>query len=208
LESTRRYYSLYGNEIALNSNIPEFLEKAYSKVKEENIRIEYYLVEQTRKKFIEILREELITKNMDFILESKKDGFTHLLENDKYKDITRMFELFSFHEKHLEILKEKFKSYTTQMGTDHVNIFLIIQVTDKDKASDPSNFFNGLFQLKEKYDFIVLNGFGGNNSFQISLNEAFQYCINGFKKFNNLRKRPNKIAGIFIFIFGFKNKKI
>jgi hypothetical protein len=114
LEITRRHYNLYGEEIAKDSTIPEFLEKAYSKVKEENLRVDYYLVEQTRKKFTDILREELITKNMDFILESNRDGFTHLLENDKYKDISRMFELFSFHEKHLEILKNKFKSYTTK----------------------------------------------------------------------------------------------
>jgi cullin 3 len=47
--------------------------------------------------------------------------------------------------------------------------------------------------LKEKYDLIVLNGFGGNTSFQIALNEAFQYCING-----NVQTRLPEYLSLFL----------
>jgi cullin 3 len=122
---------------------------------------------------------------MEFILESKKDGFTHLIENDRYKDLSRMFELFSFHNKHFEILKEKFKAYTTEVGTQYV--------TDQEKTSDPVLFFQSLFDLKEKYDTTVLNAFNGDESFQTSLNDAFQYCING-----NVQTRLPEYLSLFL----------
>jgi hypothetical protein len=137
LKVTRLYYKAYGEEISSSSTVPEFLEKAHSKVQEENKRVDWYLVEQTRKKFEEILRDELVSKHMDFIIESTNQGFQTLIADDKYEDLKRMFELFSFHPKHLEVLREKFKAYCHKTTLEYVS--------DVSRASKPIDYIQVLF---------------------------------------------------------------
>eukprot|EP01080_Neovahlkampfia_damariscottae_P004140 gene4140-7450_t len=176
LKVTRLHYKSYGEEISSQSTVPQYLEKAHLKVQEENRRIDWYLIEQTRKKFEEILRDELVSKHMDFIIESTNEGFQTLIANDKYEDLKRMFELFSFHPKHLEVLREKFKAYCNKTALDYVS--------DVSKASKPIEYIQGLFDLKVKYDTVIEKSFKGNANFMKSLNDALESCVNGFQRFS------------------------
>lgn len=176
LKVTRQFYKAYGDEISSKSTVPEYLEKAHEKVQEENKRVDYYLKEQTRKKFEDILKDELVSKHMDFIIESSKNGFQSLIADDKYEDLKRMFELFSFDKEHLETLREKFKAYCHETGKKYVS--------DVEKASQPIEYIKGLFELKQKYDLIVEKSFRGNPNFMKSLNEAVEQCVNGFPRFS------------------------
>jgi len=76
----------------------------------------------------------------------------------------------------LEILREKFKSYCHETGKKYVS--------DVEKASQPIEYIQGLFDLKQKYDAIVEKAFKGNPAFMKSLNEALEQCVNGFPRFS------------------------
>jgi hypothetical protein len=177
LRQTRDHYNLLGAELCSKLSVPEYLEKAHGKVQEENSRVAAYLQEVTRKKFEEILRDELVEKHMNFIIESNNKGFQSLVNNDRYEDLSRMFDLFSFHTAHLEVLRMNFKQYCLETGKSLIGDAELAQ-------QKPIEYIQQLFELKQKYDRIVEKAFKGDKDFMRSLNEATEASVNVFPRFS------------------------
>lgn len=108
VEVSTHHYDQMAQQLVPTASVPEYLLKVEEKLKEEVARVSYYLIEATKPKLESIIRHEMITKHMDYILENETSGFVSLVRDDKIQDLNRMYKLFCFHDEHLNKMVERY----------------------------------------------------------------------------------------------------
>jgi len=156
--------------IQIMINLQDFLNKVHGKLVQEGHLVDSCLQEQTRPKIQSIISDQLVTDNINFILENSSGGFESLVKNDSYDDLRRIYELFDIHQDHLLLLRDIFKSLCLEYFKRHVG--------DHGNAlTRPLEYIQGLFDLKTKFDVIIDKSFKGNIDFSKALYEAAQTSV-------------------------------
>ncbi|KAL9644431.1 hypothetical protein ABK040_013659 [Willaertia magna] len=171
LENSKNYYENYCNELILNYSIIDYIKKCDFIFKEENMRINYYLHFNTKNKLDSILRNILITKNLQFIFENDKTGFIYMIKENCYNSLQKLYFLFLNEELHLNYLLNFYKKIILEYGNNY-----ILQ-NNEENTLQPIPFIEGLLELQYKFNKITKLSFENNKKFITLQNECFlQFC--------------------------------
>lgn len=94
IRETSRYYNIKGEELLKNYSCEEYLLKVESVIEEEKDRTERYLKQSSFDKYIAVVQDELLVKNMRQLLH-KATGLEFILTNHIVKDIRLLYQLYA-----------------------------------------------------------------------------------------------------------------
>lgn len=140
----------------IQNQLSEYLIHVESRLEEESERVRYYLHDETRKPLIQILDDQLISKHLT-TLTSKPSGFSSFLENSKFSDLKRMYQLFA-RVGALQQIEDSCFAYVKSTGSP------IINDPEREKT-----VVQELLSLKDKMAQVIENSFDNNEHFFASL---------------------------------------
>jgi cullin 3 len=100
----------------------------------------------------------------------EKSGLVNMLKEDNYKDLERMYNLFSKVPSGLKVVKDVMMSSIQDTGKQLIK--------DPKKLEKPEDFAQRLLALKDKYDNVITTVFNSDEIFQNVLNSSFEHFIN------------------------------
>lgn len=136
IKDTSRYYSIKGKEFIKNYTCEEYLLKVESIIEEEKDRTERYLKESSFDKYIAVVQDELLVKNMNVILH-KNTGLDHILTNHIVRDIKLLYKLYSPLQECLRDVAQQFKVFISLKGNE------IVDALDESVGSFDKNILIG-----------------------------------------------------------------
>lgn len=101
---------------------------------------------------------------MKTLVEMENSGEVALLEDDKYSDLQRMYNLFGHVAGGLDLIKEHMANHVKETGRQLVQ--------DPERSKDPVGFVQGLLTLRDKYEEIIRQAFGDDKNFRNALNQV------------------------------------
>eukprot|EP00210_Caulerpa_lentillifera_P002107 g2022.t1 len=170
LTDSADFYKKEANEYLRAKDCPDYLRRAECRFLEEEERVRRYLDESSKDAIIGVLRDELISKQMQTLVEMENTGEVALLEGNKYEDLARMYNLFYKVNGGLHLIKTTMAEHVKQCGNQLVN--------DPELVKDPIGYVLGLLQLREKYEEIIKWSFGDDKGFKNAVNLSFEQFIN------------------------------
>jgi len=126
----------------------------------------------------DIIYKEIIGRNMVELVEMET-GVKNMLVNNKYEELSNLYNLFKFYEPSLHELSRIFKTYIEGKGKTLKE--------DKEKFKDPKKFIPELIALKNEINSLVEKCFENNSILQ---NANFD----GFKNFMKSETYPKLLA--------------
>jgi cullin 1 len=202
VEASGAYYKTESEKFLAENSVPDYLQKAETRLSEEEARVNMYLHNSTHRPLLEMC-ETVLIKNHTAILQ---DEFQNLLDQDKLDDLTRMYNLLHRVQDGLEPLKTKFEAHVRKQG-------LIAAETvadsggkkegeeegEEDKAvgddPDPKTYVDALLTVHSKYAQLVVDAFKNDAGFVASLDKACREYVNRNKvSKSNSSKTPELLA--------------
>ncbi|XP_053229054.1 cullin-4B isoform X2 [Podarcis raffonei] len=171
LEETNRLYAAEGQRLMQEREVPEYLHHVNKRLEEETDRIITYLDQSTQKPLIATVEKQLLGEHLTAILQK---GLNHLLDENRIKDLSLLYQLFSKVKNGVQALLQQWIEYIKIFGST------IVINPEKDKT-----MVQELLDFKDKVDHIIDICFLKNEKFVNAMKEAFETFIN---------KRPNKPA--------------
>ncbi|XP_024085072.1 cullin-4B isoform X2 [Cimex lectularius] len=162
--ATERLYGAEGQKLILEQEVPEYLHHVDKRLEEEYERLLHYLDPSTKWSLIHTVEKTLLSEHLTTILHK---GLDSLLEENRVKDLTLLYNLFNRVKKGLSELCTMFNAYIKKKGKT------IVIDPEKDKT-----MVQELLDFKDKMDNIVNVCFKKNDKFNNSLKEAFEHFIN------------------------------
>jgi len=186
LVNTREFYSRKANQWIETDSTPDYMVKAERVIEQEKKRVRSYMHESTLEDLINVVVDELLSKQETKLLHKERSGLKVLLENDKFEDLERMFSLFERVKDGLKPIAVIVQSHIESMGQAVVTKREAdINSGEKENREDPV-FVKSLLALHDKYTEVVKNQFSGNPLFQRALKDAFVEFVNrNVGKFTN-----------------------
>uniref|UniRef100_A0A453M039 Cullin family profile domain-containing protein n=1 Tax=Aegilops tauschii subsp. strangulata TaxID=200361 RepID=A0A453M039_AEGTS len=163
LECTSEFYATEGVKYLQQSDIPDYLRHAESRLQEEHDRCILYLEANTRKPLIATTEKQLLQRHTSAIIEK---GFTVLMEANRVTDLSRMYTLFQRVDA-IEMLKQALSLYIRGTGQGII--------MDEEKDKDLVSF---LLEFKASLDKILEESFAKNEAFSNTIKESFEHLIN------------------------------
>ncbi|KAG0492193.1 hypothetical protein HPP92_005298 [Vanilla planifolia] len=170
LEVSASFYSGESQQFIECCDCGEYLKKAERRLNEEMERVSQYLDAKTETKITHVVEKEMIANHMQRLVHMENSGLVNMLVNDKYDDLSRMYNLFRRVPEGLSTIRDVMTSHLRETGKQ--------LVTDPDKLRDPVDFVQRLLNEKDKHDKIVSSAFNNDKTFQNALNSSFEYFIN------------------------------
>lgn len=93
VKETSRYYSLKGAEYLKEYTCAEYLQTVENIVEQEKFRIEKYMPESSFDRYLIVIQDELLIKNINLVFE-KPTGIQHILQNHIVKDMKLIYKLY------------------------------------------------------------------------------------------------------------------
>ena len=100
-------------------------------------------------------------------------GIVAMIEDNKVADLGRCYELFkriTSPTPGLHVIRDIMAAHVKAKGTQ--------LVTDDERNADPVQYVQGLLALRDKYEAVICNAFGGDKQFYNALNAAFESFVN------------------------------
>lgn len=157
-------YDLEGKRLIEEIDISEYLSHVDRRLNEEYDRLLHYLDPSTKPLLISTVERRLLTQHINGILHK---GLNYLLDENKLKDLTLMYNLYNRLKDGLTELCRHFNNYVKTKGRT-----LVIN-PEKD-----ATMVQDLLDFKVRMDHTVSVCFKKCDSFVNSLREAFEYFIN------------------------------
>jgi len=148
----------------------DYLKKAEMRLNEELDRVSHYLDPSTKTKITTLVEKEIIENHMLRLIYKETSGLVHMLGDDKYEDLGRMYNLFSRVTGGLSKIREVMTSYVKDYGKQ--------LVTDPERLKDPVEFVQRLSDVKDKFNKIIDLAFSNDKLFLKDLNSSFEFFIN------------------------------
>ncbi len=172
LETTRAYYRAESQAFIAENPCPVYMVKAEKRLNEEQTRVTHYLDRSTEPKLRSIVEDELVKAHATTLVEMEHSGCKSMLRDDKVEDLKRMYHLFARVPSTLEELRGAMSEYVKAWGRE------LVADQEREKKKDPVAFVKGLLAMRDKFDRIVSEAFGGEKVAQKKLQEAFEDFIN------------------------------
>ncbi|KAH7683890.1 cullin 3 protein [Dioscorea alata] len=170
LDVSASFYSLESQEFIECCDCGEYLKKAERRLNEEIERVSHYLDNKSESKITLVVETEMIANHMQRLVHMENSGLVNMLVDDKYEDLSRMYNLFRRVPEGLSMIREVMTTHLRETGRQ--------LVTDPDRLKDPVDFVQHLLDAKDKYDKIISTAFNNDKAFQNGLNSSFEYFIN------------------------------
>ncbi|OIV90285.1 hypothetical protein TanjilG_08322 [Lupinus angustifolius] len=164
------FYCLESQKFIESCDCGDYLMKAEKRLNEEMERVSHYLDPRSESKITHVVEKEMIESHMHTLVHMEISGLVIMLQNDKYEDLGRMYNLFRRVPEGLTIVKEVMTSFIRETGKQ--------LIMDPERLKDPVDFVQRLLNLKDKYDKVITLAFSNDKTFQNALNSSFEYFIN------------------------------
>uniref|UniRef100_A0A2P2MAG6 Cullin family profile domain-containing protein n=1 Tax=Rhizophora mucronata TaxID=61149 RepID=A0A2P2MAG6_RHIMU len=170
LDVSAEFYGGESQKFIECSDCGEYLKKAEKCLNEEIERVTHYLDAKSEVKITNVVEKEMIANHMLRLVHMENSGVVHMLLDDKYEDLGRMYNLFRRVPNGLSTIQEVMTAHLRETGRR--------LVTDPEKLKDPVEFVQRLLDQKDKNDCIINSAFNNDKTFQNALNSSFEYFIN------------------------------
>jgi cullin 3 len=153
-----------------------------------------------------VVEEELIVRNIKEVLDMEGSGIKHMLDNDRFEELSLVYDLISRVDHKLEELKRALQKHVVSSG-DEINKIMPTassanasktladdngEGSSKAKAAAPTaaaaqaisaiQWVDNVLKLKDKYDTIWMQSFSSDQSLQTALTRSFTEFINSFSR--------------------------
>lgn len=173
LLETEEYYRAESTGFLLANPVADYMRKAQARLAEEMDRVGMYLHESTRRPLEAVCREEIVTKHAAVLCAQ----FEPLLENERYEDLGRMYELFAPIAGGLDPLRKQFEEYVLRVGHDAV----AKTMDESADAVDPRKYVQVVLGVYQHHAHIIQVAFRSEPGMHVSLDKACGAFINDNK---------------------------
>jgi cullin 3 len=131
LESSRVYYSNLSEKFLDENDASEWLKKSEHHMEEEKDRTEQYLSTLSTREILRIVEQETIEKHIHTIIEMENSGLRSLINDDRYNDLNRMYNLFGKVNNGREELIKALCDYIKELGEDINETWALVSSTNE-----------------------------------------------------------------------------
>lgn len=170
LEVSAGFYSGESQQFIECCDCGDYLKKAERRLNEEMERVSQYLDARSEAKITSVVEKEMIANHMQRLVHMENSGLVNMLLDDKYEDLSRMYNLFRRVPDGLSTIRDVMTSHLRETGKQ--------LVTDPERLKDPVDFVQRLLNEKDKHDKIISIAFNNDKTFQNALNSSFEFFIN------------------------------
>lgn len=181
VKETSRYYSKKGIEFLKDYSWAEYLHMVNTIIEQEKYRIEKYMTESSFDKYIAVVQDELLVKNMNALF-AKGSGLSFILKNHVVKEMKLIYKLFCPLQHWLKEIAQQFKIYISEEGNR------IVDLLDEEVAVDDtsaivnkiidSQFVDEIINFCERYVSLLIQDFRKDTYFVTSFESAFGSFLN------------------------------
>ncbi|XP_074658437.1 cullin-4B-like [Tubulanus polymorphus] len=168
LDATDSLYSVEGQSLMQDRDVPAFLAHVDKRLNEESERLLHYLDQTTKKPLINCVEKNLLEKHLVAILQK---GLDQLLDENRIHDLRLLYQLFSRVRDGLKELCTTFAAFIKKSGR-------MIVVNPENNPDKDRDMVQHLLDFKDKVDNIVTVCFMQNEKFINSMKESFESFIN------------------------------
>ena len=169
LEATKIFYQAESKQFVAENSIVEYMKKAETRLDEEEERVNMYLHADIIVPLKKTCNTALIADHSAIL----RDEFQILLDNDRYDDMQRMYNLLSRIPDGLEPLRTRFEAHVRKAG-----LAAVAKVaTDGDKLV-PKVYVDALLEIHTQYQGLVKQAFKDEPEFTRSLDNACKEFVN------------------------------
>ena len=163
LEETKNFISSKVIQDIHNKSITEYISTELKFLEEEEERQKELFDGMNLKGLNEILYEEILGKNIKELVEMDS-GIKYMFENNKYEDLSNLFNLFKFHEPSLHELAKILRDYILKKGEE------LNQIEIKQNQKE---LVTQLIELKNNIDTLMVKCFKKNEILKSARDKAF-----------------------------------
>lgn len=169
LEATKVFYQKESKQFVAENSIVEYMKKAEKRLEEEEERVNMYLHPDIAISLRKACNSALIAEHSAIL----RDEFQTLLDNDRYDDMQRMYNLLSRIPDGLDPLRVKFEAHVRNAGLAAVQKV----AADADKM-EPKVYVDALLEIHSQYQGLVKQAFKDEPEFTRSLDNACREFVN------------------------------
>jgi DNA-binding MarR family transcriptional regulator len=164
MKDTEQFTSTKAMQDIQNRSTPEYVLTELKFLDEEKNRQEELLNELFLPRLNALIYEKIIGTNMKELVEMES-GVKNMLENNKYNELTNLYELFKFYEPSLHEVAKVFRAYIEKRGNALRG--------DKEIYKDPKKMVPKLIDLQKEINSLVKECFKNNDILQSAKDRAF-----------------------------------
>lgn len=203
LQASRTFYADECDALLRDSTASEWLRKTKKRLAEEEARCQTTISSLTKAKITQVVEQELISSHLVEFLAMDGSGLQAMIENDRYGDLTTLYELISRVDSKKVLLRQAIQSRVVALGLE---INKVIQETDFSAAaaeegeagentskSVKKNAVNAMTAgalkwveevliLKDKFDKMSSECFTKDMHLQTTITKSFTEFINQFPR--------------------------
>lgn len=169
LEATQLFYQSESKQFVAENSIVEYMKKAESRLGEEEERVKMFLHPDIAIPLRKVCNTALISDHSALL----RDEFQILLDNDRYDDMKRMYNLLSRIPDGLEPLRVKFEAHVRKAG-----LAAVAKVAAEGDKMEPKVYVDALLEIHTKYQGLVKHAFKDEPEFTRSLDNACREFVN------------------------------
>ena len=167
LQASSTFYQAESQEYIAQNSASDYMKKAEIRLHEEAERVQHYLDSSTEPKIKEVAERELIAKHMKTLAEMENSGIITMIEDSKVTDLARAYQLFKRvmqPTSGLAVIRDLMATHVKARGSELVN--------DEERNREPVAYVQGLLQLRDKYEKVIVGAFQSDKQFYNALNQA------------------------------------
>ena len=163
-QDTEQYVVNKAKKDIQNRSTPEYVLEELKFLEEESERQKELINPIFFERLNEIIYKEIIGKYMVELVDMDT-GVKNMLENNKYKELSDLYDLFKFYEPSLHEISRIFRTYIEKRGN--------ALRSNKEIFKDPKKMVPQLIELQKEINSLVLKCFKNNGILQKSRDKAF-----------------------------------
>ncbi|KAJ1974429.1 hypothetical protein H4R34_004721 [Dimargaris verticillata] len=198
LQSTTAFYTQQGAEWAKHLGAPDFLRRIQEALEAEDQRCDLYLTQDTKPKFKEILKAELIAQYAETLI-ALPTGVISLVNDNQHDTLRLMYQLFSLVPESLEALKQALAEHIHRLGleinqqalTATASVPQKLRGTSKPEPLASLQWVQAVLVLKQRVDYMLATCFDGDKQFDVAFDQSFM-------KFVSQHPRAPELVSLFL----------
>ena len=196
LRQSADYYAQKSQEWLVEGDASVYLKHVESSLAQEDDRVKRYLSLDTLPKLRSVAETELLTNQLETIVNLENVNLANMLDQKRIADLNRMYLMFQRVDKDNSLLKagiqkrikdvsqslnKRFgtsKSAKREGGSQNVSVESLNADEKKGEKNVPVQWVEAALELKTQYDSLLGVAFSSDSQFEIAMNEALESAIN------------------------------
>ncbi|KAI6218855.1 CULLIN-2 domain-containing protein [Aphelenchoides fujianensis] len=170
LNESTEFYRKASQKFLQENSASVYIRKVNECLEEEQQRSKRYLDEITEEKIIAVLKEELITRHMQTVVEMENSGMVFMLTNERVQDLRELYELLKLVPDGPSIMTAQMSRVLRERGT--------ALVTAAESTQNPIQYIQNLLDLKDQYDKFLEESFLNDKEFKKTIQTDFEFFFN------------------------------